>query len=225
MAEIRGGLSRRSFLVGSVAAAGVAGVGRTGAASASPPAAAANAGAPVGTSTPGPDRLAIARVPEYPIDRAERPAVRGHRGLAKAAPSAPFGLRLMVAGVGSSVVGLSDLGRFERVEQVTELRGRHGTAVVHWTGVRLGDVLRWVTSAEMVAELRSSGLAMNAVTPDGSHRVTIPIDAAVHPQTLLATHLGGLPLDVDHGAPLRLVVPVRPASDSLKRVGRIEFRR
>ena len=39
--------------------------------------------------------------------------------------------------------------------------------------------------------------------------VSLDLSTARHPQTLLATHLNGKPLTVEHGAPLRLVAPVK----------------
>ncbi|MEU9171160.1 sulfite oxidase [Streptomyces sp. NPDC048420] len=38
---------------------------------------------------------------------------------------------------------------------------------------------------------------------------SLPLDAALHPDTLLATHMNGVPLTPRHGAPVRLVVPGR----------------
>jgi DMSO/TMAO reductase YedYZ molybdopterin-dependent catalytic subunit len=36
---------------------------------------------------------------------------------------------------------------------------------------------------------------------------SLPVRTALHPDTLLATHMNGLPLTPEHGAPVRLVVP------------------
>jgi DMSO/TMAO reductase YedYZ molybdopterin-dependent catalytic subunit len=41
------------------------------------------------------------------------------------------------------------------------------------------------------------------------------------PQTLLATHFNGQPLTVDHGAPLRLLVPVKLGLKNVKAITRI----
>jgi DMSO/TMAO reductase YedYZ molybdopterin-dependent catalytic subunit len=40
---------------------------------------------------------------------------------------------------------------------------------------------------------------------------SLPVAVALHPDTLLATHMNGEPLTVRHGAPVRLVVPVTTA--------------
>ena len=46
---------------------------------------------------------------------------------------------------------------------------------------------------------------------------------ARHPQTLLATHFNGHPLTVDHGAPLRLLVPVKLGLKNVKAITRITY--
>jgi hypothetical protein len=43
------------------------------------------------------------------------------------------------------------------------------------------------------------------------------------PQTMLATHLNGKPLTVEHGAPLRLVVPVKLGLKNIKAITRITY--
>ncbi len=46
---------------------------------------------------------------------------------------------------------------------------------------------------------------------------------ALHPQTLLCHEMNGQPLSPDHGAPLRLVIPIKYGIKSIKRVGAIRF--
>jgi DMSO/TMAO reductase YedYZ molybdopterin-dependent catalytic subunit len=46
--------------------------------------------------------------------------------------------------------------------------------------------------------------------------MTLDLATARHPQTLLATHFNGQPLTVDHGAPLRLLVPVKLSLKNVK---------
>jgi len=46
---------------------------------------------------------------------------------------------------------------------------------------------------------------------------------ARHPQTLLATHFHGQPLTVDHGAPLRLLVPVKLGLKNVKAIAKITY--
>jgi DMSO/TMAO reductase YedYZ molybdopterin-dependent catalytic subunit len=51
------------------------------------------------------------------------------------------------------------------------------------------------------------------------------MESMLHPQTLLAYEMNGKPLSIAHGAPLRLIIPVKYGIKSLKRVGRITFAR
>jgi DMSO/TMAO reductase YedYZ molybdopterin-dependent catalytic subunit len=60
-------------------------------------------------------------------------------------------------------------------------------------------------------------------TPDGDYFVGLDSDSAMHPQTLLAWEMNGEPLSEEHGAPLRLVIPVKYGIKNIKRIGRIEW--
>ncbi len=44
-----------------------------------------------------------------------------------------------------------------------------------------------------------------------------------HPQTLLCYEMNGEPLTLEHGAPLRLVTPVKYGIKNIKRIGTIRF--
>ena len=46
---------------------------------------------------------------------------------------------------------------------------------------------------------------------------------ALHPQTLLAYEMNGKPLTPDHGAPLRLVTPLKYGVKQIKQIGRITY--
>src|SRR5260370_30972133 len=60
-------------------------------------------------------------------------------------------------------------------------------------------------------------------TPDGQYYVGIEREVALHPQTLLAYELNGQPLTPDHGAPLRLVTPLKYGIKQLKQIRRIGY--
>ena len=47
--------------------------------------------------------------------------------------------------------------------------------------------------------------------------------STLHPQTLLCYEMEGRPLTPDHGAPLRLLIPVKYGIKSLKQIGTIRF--
>ena len=61
------------------------------------------------------------------------------------------------------------------------------------------------------------------VTPDGKYYVGLEIEAVLHPQTLLCYKMNGQPFTLQHGAPLRLVTPLKYGVKHLKRIGTIAF--
>lgn len=110
------------------------------------------------------------------------------------------------------------LADHEVVDMVTEHKCIEGwSTIAHWTGIRFADF------AEQYREQVESNRYVGLFTPDNGYYVGLERSAALHPQTLLATHLDGEPLTQDHGAPLRLVTPNHYGIKSIKRIGRIQF--
>lgn len=70
-----------------------------------------------------------------------------------------------------------------------------------WTGVRARDVLD-------LAQVRPAGTHVLAQC-DGGYTANLPLAALHDDDVLLAHAYGGAPLEPDHGAPLRLLVPKR----------------
>lgn len=123
-------------------------------------------------------------------------------------------------------VGIKQLfDRFEHFEQITRLVCVEGwSAIAWWGGLRFADLLkayppmpgaRW-------ARLDSSVNLDSDGNPD-PYYVSIDLPTAMHPQTLLATHHNGKPLEVEHGAPLRLVAPMKLGLKNIKAVTKITY--
>lgn len=139
------------------------------------------------------------------------------------------GWRLRVSGLANGAtaeIAPSDLaGKFAFHEQVTRLVCVEGwSAVAWWGGIRFADFLAAFPPAPGArwAAMRS------AVNLDGRgnpepYYVSIDLETARHPQALLATHLNGKPLAVDHGAPLRLVVPMKLGLKNIKALTELEY--
>lgn len=101
-------------------------------------------------------------------------------------------------------------------------------STTRWRGVRLADVLAKVgvqpDVVEVVAVGADSGPRDDATEPGAvTFARALPIEVAMHPDTLLATHMDGQPLTPDHGAPLRLVVPGWYGMASVKWVAALEL--
>ena len=60
-------------------------------------------------------------------------------------------------------------------------------------------------------------------TPDGDYYGGYNMSACRHPQSLLVTEMAGQPLSPDHGAPLRLHMPIKYGYKQLKRIGLIAY--
>ena len=123
------------------------------------------------------------------------------------------------------VLRLPDLVRLDLHSQVTRLCCVEGwSAIAGWSGIRFADLLR----AYPPAAKAKWAAVESAVNLDGAGRpdpyyVSIDLPTARHAQTLLATHLNGAPLGPDHGAPLRLVAPMKLGLKNIKAITRIAY--
>ena len=139
------------------------------------------------------------------------------------------GWTLSVSGLASGRVEKLTVGdllsRFSRHEQVTRLCCVEGwSAIAWWGGLRFADFLRAFPPAPGArwARLDSSVNLDSAGDPD-PYYVSIDLPTARHPQTLLATHLSGDPLPVEHGAPLRLLAPMKLGLKNIKAITAITY--
>ncbi len=126
---------------------------------------------------------------------------------------------------------MDDIRRLPRVEITTELKCIEGwSAIVTWAGARFLD---FAAAYQPVARNGNAPDVMNRpgdlvryvslATPDGGYYVGLDMASALHPQTLLCYEMNGAPLTLEHGAPLRLYIPVKYGIKSIKRIGRIAF--
>lgn len=123
------------------------------------------------------------------------------------------------------VLTARDFARFAHHEQVTRLCCVEGwSAIAWWGGFRFADLMRAfppMASSRWVA-MESDVNLDGAGRPD-PYYVSIDVPTALHPQALLATHQGGAPLTLAHGAPLRLVVPMKLGLKNIKAITRIAY--
>jgi DMSO/TMAO reductase YedYZ molybdopterin-dependent catalytic subunit len=170
--------------------------------------------------------------PTFPNRVARTPRANGLIGLAGPVDPATWSLRVEnSAGQKSLKFTLNDIKSLPRVDMVTELRCIEGWSdPVHWTGARLVDL-----AAQFGGATRAGGrldLSRAAAdlfryvklsTPDSAYYVGLDVESALHPQTLLCYAMNGEPLTPQHGAPLRLAIPVKYGIKNLKRIGTILF--
>ncbi len=139
------------------------------------------------------------------------------------------GWRLTLDGLSSGLTVSVDIGALiahhQIHEQITRLVCVEGwSAIAWWSGLRFDNLLHAyppVSQARWAHIESSVNLDANG-NPD-PYFVSIDLLTAQHPQTLLATHLNGKPLTVEHGAPLRLLVPVKLGLKNIKAITRITY--
>jgi DMSO/TMAO reductase YedYZ molybdopterin-dependent catalytic subunit len=117
------------------------------------------------------------------------------------------------------------LTRFTQHEQITRFVCVEGwSAIAWWSGFKFDDLLHAyppISQAKWARVDSSVNLDENG-NPD-PYYASIDLATARHPQTLLAAHFNGRPLTVDHGAPLRLLVPVKLGLKNVKAVTKITY--
>ena len=97
--------------------------------------------------------------------------------------------------------------------------GTGGVSNGECVGAALRDVLNLAGIRDSAASVLLVGLDVES--PEGGFRRVIPVDKAMHPDTMLAYNLNGEPLPRDHGHPVRALVPGWVGSTSIKWFGRI----
>jgi DMSO/TMAO reductase YedYZ molybdopterin-dependent catalytic subunit len=159
-----------------------------------------------------------ALAPEFPVSAASVP-INNYHDETPAIDLSEWSLELLGAPGGRREVSLDDIRRLPRVEQVTELKCIEGwSTVVHWAGARLADFMDQYPPARDVSYVR-----MDAENDD--YYVGLDMDSCRHPQSLLAYEMAGKPLTPEHGAPLRLVIPVKYGIKNIKLITRMTYSR
>ena len=115
--------------------------------------------------------------------------------------------------------------RFPAREQVTRLICVEGwSAVAWWGGIRFADLLAAYPPAPGARwAALSSSVSLDYHGRPETYHVSIDLPTAEHPQTLLATHKDGRPLPLAHGAPMRLVAPMKLGLKNIKAITDIEY--
>ncbi len=127
-------------------------------------------------------------------------------------------------------VTLAQIKALPRVEMITELKCIEGWATVNrWAGARLSDFIQKFPPATLsggkldLSRPQDLPAFVGMSTPDEAYYVGLEMEAALHPQTLLCYEMNGAPLKPEHGAPLRLAIPVKYGVKNIKRIGTLTY--
>ena len=175
--------------------------------------------------------------PEFAKSRARKIRVNGRVGLGGGFDPAVW--RLTVQGYApagtparTQQFTIEQIRALPRTEQTTELKCIEGwSTIVTWAGVRLSDFLAQyplaTRSGQPIANPNEppadAAPYVGMQTPDKAYFVGLETASALHPQTLLCYEMNGQPLTPEHGAPLRLVTPLKYGVKHIKRIGTIAF--
>jgi DMSO/TMAO reductase YedYZ molybdopterin-dependent catalytic subunit len=113
---------------------------------------------------------------------------------------------------------MADIRTLPRSEEIIDFKCVEGwSTVTQFAGARLSDfTARFAPGSEKAA-------FVGMRTPSNDYYIGVDMPSALHPQSLLAWEMNGEPLTDKHGAPLRLVMPVKYGIKSIKRIGSIEY--
>lgn len=133
----------------------------------------------------------------------------------------PSKWKLQVLKKGGEVlqVSLQEIMALPKTEIIYDFKCVEGwDQISHWGGVKFSDFIKHFKLGDY-AKMQYVGMD----TPDKTYYVGIDMPSAMHPQTLLAYEVNEKLLPLEHGAPLRLIIPVKYGIKNLKRIGSISF--
>jgi DMSO/TMAO reductase YedYZ molybdopterin-dependent catalytic subunit len=170
------------------------------------------------------------RAPEFPSSAATAVRVNGRIGLDDPLDAAAWRLHV-TSEAAQRRFTLDEIKALPRTEMTTELKCIEGWSnVVQWAGVSLRDFTARFQLGTRSGDApdpagRPGDLYAYAAlaTPDEEYYVGLDAASAFQPQTLLCYEMNGDPLTEAHGAPLRLVIPVKYGIKNIKRIGTLTF--
>ena len=117
---------------------------------------------------------------------------------------------------------LDDIKKLQHHEFVTEFKCIEGwSEIVHWGGYRLADLIAAYPPARNANGDLPKYVYME--TPYGDYYCGYNMSACTHPQSLLTTEMSGTPLTQNHGAPIRLHMPIKYGYKQIKRIALIAY--
>jgi DMSO/TMAO reductase YedYZ molybdopterin-dependent catalytic subunit len=153
--------------------------------------------------------------------RGKPPRVNGNIGLVSEIDLERYSVKIMAPGKNLSLP-IDAFKLLPKAQTTTEFRCIEGWSEdLHYAGAKFSDFMRIYDLGK-----KSDGSYYSYVgleTPDGQYYVSIDMESMLHEQTLLTYEMNEMPLSLENGAPLRLIIPVKYGIKSLKRIGKIIF--
>ncbi len=131
-----------------------------------------------------------------------------------------------LAGGTDQVVSSADLRKnFVHYDQITRLVCVEGwSAISWWGGLRFADLIKqFPPKADTKWIQLRSEVNLDGNGNSDPYFVSLDLDSALHPQTLFGIHHNGQPLELEHGAPLRLLAPMKLGLKNIKAITSIAY--
>jgi DMSO/TMAO reductase YedYZ molybdopterin-dependent catalytic subunit len=154
----------------------------------------------------------------FPKDQAVNPRANGRIGISEDLSFENY--KIMVSQDDASVVSiaLNQIYELPKLEITTEFKCIEGwSEVVSWGGAKFSDFVA------KYYPIGSSYRYVSIQTPDKAYYVGLDIETMMHSQTLLCYEVNGDPLTESHGAPIRLITPLKYGIKNIKQIGSIAF--
>lgn len=154
----------------------------------------------------------------YPASAIGKLKVNGDIGMEHPIDQAAWCLDLAPLEARGRQLTIADIRALPRYEEIIDFKCVEGwSTVTQFAGARLSDfTAKFAPGSEKAA-------FVGMRTPSKDYYVGFDMPSALHPQTLLAYEMNGKDLEPAHGAPLRLVIPVKYGIKNIKRIGSIEY--
>lgn len=157
------------------------------------------------------------------FDRSESSLLRVNGRIGLETPIDLDTWEMTVIGPDGNTVGshtMDDIRALPKVEMTVEHKCVEGWShIVTWGGARFVDFM--ALYRDELGERPADFAYLE--TPDRQYYVGLDIESMVNPQMLLAYELEGEPLDLEHGAPVRLATPNKYGIKCLKRIATVSF--
>ena len=162
-------------------------------------------------------------VKTYPKSSIGKLKENGDEGMSDDFDADDWSLQVMPRGGGLPItLTLDDIRNLPRHEETIDFKCVEGwSTVTQFAGARFSDF----TAKFAPGSEQARYVAMSTPAEDGNagYYVGLDMPSALHPQTLLAWQMNGEALANEHGAPLRLVIPVKYGIKNIKRIARIAY--
>ncbi len=213
--------SRRSFLVGGIAALGAAGAYEW------------ITHAPPEDEVPWPQRRVLDAnghlskaylsnkhlMPTYRPEEAGGVKPNGNYGIEQPVNLDKWQLQVSIPGRPDSFLTMADLKQLPKTDITTGFCCIEGwSGIAQWAGPQFSAFTK-----HLFGPGQPVPPYVYMATPDREYYVGLDTKSALHPQTLLAYEQNGKPLEDRRGAPLRLAIPVKYGIKNIKRIGLIQY--